>query len=153
MGHWTIHYNKQGQPYIVQKNFGRSPESDESNSYWTWHITERGIAHLTTGPFGKPQKMPLFMNEDQLGELKSYGMLSRSDGSLVDRNPLYPSEVKKHSTTRPAKVTTPSTKTASKHAHPSAQPKKTARPCPISKPKLQRSPGLWSWLKSLFGLD
>ena len=154
MGHWNIHYNKQGQPYIIQKNFGHDPKINEGSSHWTWHITPRGITYLTTGPFGKTQKMPRFINADQLAELKSYGMLTRVDGSIIDRNPLYPSEAKKQPSISPEKADLPPKKTAPKPrpSRPTVQHQSKPKPRPVQ-PAPKSSPGLWGWIKSLFGVD
>jgi hypothetical protein len=147
MGYRKIHYNKQGEPYIVEKNFGYEPQKSEDNSsHWTWYITNRGVKYLTTAPFGKRQEMPGFVNDDQLADLKAYNMLRRSDGTVVGSNRLYPSDTPGWLENEP----TVSPKSQEGRVQPSKRPIK-APPPPALKPQEKGQRGLWAWLKSLFG--
>lgn len=160
MGHHTIRYNENKEPYIIEKNFGHASKDENSHSHWTWHITERGIKYLTTGPFGKPQPMPTFINNDQLEDLKARNMLRRTDGTLIGPQAIYPSEMPVRPTKQPVQpVYTPGKKSAKRPAQPVAPPRKTPAKQPTHpiQPPAPKAPtgqrrGLWAWLKSLFGL-
>lgn len=157
MGYHEIRYNQQGKPYIVEKNFGHVSDNDESRSHWTWHITARGIKHLTTGSFGKSQPMPRYINEDQLSELRRYGMLQRNDGSIVGRNTLYPSDDAKERSTQaaqpPKSSRKPTVKRIKRPIHTAKQPNETAPRKPKQPERPGRQRGIWGWLKSLLGLE
>lgn len=151
MGYYAIRYNQHGEPYIVEKNFGYDPLDSDNRSHWTWHITPRGVKHLSRDHFGRPQKMSAFINSDQLADLKTYGMLRRSDGTLVGVNPIYPSEMPAkppQQPIRPKQPAQPVPTRVSSVKTPGAQPVQPpapARPAPTG----QRQ-GFWAWLKSLF---
>lgn len=146
MGHFTIHYNEQGEPFIIEKNFGYRAQDDNSSSHWTWHITPRGINQLSRDFFGKPTQMPAQISSEQLEDLKAFNMLRRSDGTLIGANPLYPSDVRSApvgKTVRPVHSSPkPTVKTGKR-------PVKPITPPPLPQTKPQR--GFWGWLKSLFG--
>lgn len=136
MGHYTIHYNEQGEPFIIEKNFGYRAQDDNSSSHWTWHITQRGINHLSRDFFGNPAKMPAQISREQLEDLKAFNMLRRSDGTLIGANPLYPSDV------RAAPVEKPTAQAGKRPVKPITAP---------SPPPAKPQRGFWGWLKSLFG--
>ncbi|MBE2199528.1 MAG: hypothetical protein IAE79_13020 [Anaerolinea sp.] len=142
MAYYTIHYNEQKEPYLIEKNFGYRAQVDDSSSHWTWHITERGITHLSRDFFGKPTKMPTQISREQLEDLKAFNMLRRSDGALIGANPLYPSDVR----AAPARPVRSSPKPTTQ---PGKRPVKPVTPPVALPPKPQR--GFWGWLKSLFG--
>ena len=150
MAYHTIYYNQAGDPYIIEKNFGYSPDSEAGSSHWTWHITARGTAYLTRGPFGKEQPMPRFVNEDQLEDMKAFNMLRRSDGSLINDSTLYPGRRKTHTERQTATPPTTGTTSRPKYApKPAPQTRvyngKDARSIPVKKPAKR---GFWSRLKS-----
>lgn len=161
MGYHTIRYNKDGEPYIILKNFGHDPKDDESSSHWTWHITDRGIQHLSKDQFGRPQPMPTFINDEQLEDLKSFNMLRRSDGTPTPIRSIYPLPElpRKSQTPEPTKATpktdkkrpanktkqpghspqTPKPKVAAKSGQKSGQPTQSAKQ-PAQKPIRQPTP-------------
>jgi len=177
MGYHTIHYNQQGEPYIVQKNFGHDLKDDASSSHWTWHITPRGIDYLSRNQFGQPQTLPKFLHDDDLERLKTYNLLRRSDGRAVTANttcsqPPKPKELKK---TAQGKQSSGSSKEAQvknkegqvtrtvvspKPVRPKKPPKPKRRVSPMQPTHPSHSPkevpasrkwGLWDWIKSLLG--
>ena len=155
MKYYTIHYNEQNEPYIIEKNFGYRSKEDDSSSHWTWHITQLGINHLAKDFFGKPQKMPAYISHEQLEDLKAFNMLCRSDGTPIGANPIYPSEITQvQKAVRPGRSQR-SPQTAQKRpVQPATSPahKRPVAPfTPPAKPSVKPQEGFWAWLKSLFG--
>lgn len=130
MGYYTIYYNQSGEPYIIEKNFGHKPEKNNGSSHWTWHINERGVRHLSRDFFGRPQKMPKFINEEQLADLKTYNMLQRSNGSSLNSGGIYPTRIEK--TPKRQSVSNPAVKSARKKPARTKTPVK-ASPRPVAR--------------------
>lgn len=163
MGYYTIQYNKQGEPYIIEKNFGHDPRSGESSSHWTWHIAPRGVQHLKRGPFGKPRPMPRYINDDELEDLKSYNMLYRQDGALINggrvSRPQSEPAPERRQPQLAQRAATPARKPrgpiiiphVEDASYPRARPAQRPPARPAAAPKPKR--GFLSWLKSLFGQD
>lgn len=155
MKYYTIRYNEHNEPYIIEKNFGYHPKDDDSSSHWTWHITQRGINHLSKDFFGNPQKMPAYITHEQLEDLKAFNMLRRSDGTLIGVNPIYPSEAPQaQKSIRPGKPQRPPQTAKKRPAQPITPPSQkrpNVPPKPQVKPPVKPHKGFWAWLKSLFG--
>lgn len=94
MPYFTIHYTADGQPYLIQKNYGHKPEKEDSSSHWTWHITRDGVEHLARNNVLNPGRLPTYINEDELEDLKAYNMLARVNGERIGNRGLYPSDDK-----------------------------------------------------------
>ncbi len=94
MPYFSVHYTADGQPYIIQKNYGHKPEKEDSSSHWTWHITRDGVQHLARNNALNPGRLPTYINDDELEDLKAYNMLARVNGERIGNRGLYPSDDK-----------------------------------------------------------
>lgn len=157
MNYYTIQYNQQNEPYIIEKNYGYKPDDTDSSSHWTWHITQRGVRHLSKDFYGRPQAMPAYITKEQLEELKAYNMLRRNDGSLIGGNALYPSQEKpriQKPTTQPANRKKKQKEIPVTQIRRPVQPAKPASPNQPAgssgKTPPRQKRGFLAWLKSLF---
>lgn len=161
MAYFTIHYTAEGQPYIIEKNYGHKAEKEDSSSHWTWHITGHGVKHLKRGNVISPGKMPAYINDDELEDLKAYNMLARANGERIGYKGLYPSDdpawrQQVAEQRELSKVTIPPTN--KRERLPTTQPhvpKSLAKPQPptlkIEVPPEEPPKGLWASLRSIFG--
>ena len=92
MPYFTIHYTTDGQPYIIEKNYGHKPKKEDSSSHWTWHITRDGVEHLSRNNVIRRGHLPTYINDDELEDLKAYNMLARVNGERIGSQGLYPSD-------------------------------------------------------------
>ncbi len=160
MAYFTIHYTAERQPYIIEKNYGHRPDKQDSSSHWTWHITRRGVEYLRRENVISPGKMPSYINDNELEDLKAYNMLARANGERIGNRGLYPSDdpawQRQVAEQRaPSKVAVPSTK--KKERLPTTQPhvpKSPAKPRPpmikIEVPPEEQPEGFWASLRSIF---
>lgn len=152
MRYYKVHYNQYDEPYIIEKNFGYRPSSGGS-SHWTWHITERGIIHISKDFFGRPtEEIPSQISHEQLEDLKAFNMLSRSDGSLLGHNSIYPSDAQKTSASARSQSNRVSPipdqpKGIERFDELQAEIQKMLEPAPVAK-KQRRS--VWAWFRGLF---
>lgn len=160
MAYFTIRYTAEGQPYIIEKNYGHKPEKEDSSSHWTWHITRRGVEYLSRENVISPGKMPTYINDDELEDLKAYNMLARANGERIGNRGLYPSDAPEwrrpaDKRQAPAKAAAPRTtkleRLPTTRPHVPKTPAKPKAPARKVEPPTEEQPeGFWASLRSMF---